>query len=306
MQKADHDICCIGHITLDKVVTTKKVMHMPGGTSFYFSNAIRNMNVDFALVTALGEKEMYIVEGLREKGIEVKVLHSTYTVYFENIYSENQDHRTQRVTQKADAFTIDQLIDVNAKIFHLGPLLADDMSAELIKNLSGRGLVCLDVQGFLRKVENEDVCPIDWPAKKEALKHIDILKANEYEMAVLTGINDIHEGAKMLADWGVKEVVITLGSKGSVIYNEQKFYYIPAFVPVTVTDATGCGDTYMAGYLSQRVKGEDIQYSGEFAAAMATLKIESSGPFTGNSEDVIDLLAHRERAVVASLDDLFA
>ena len=40
--------------------------------------------------------------------------------------------------------------------------------------------------------------------------------------------------------------------------------------------ATGCGDTYMAGYLYQRLKGAGIQDAGEFAAAMATLKLGSS------------------------------
>ena len=40
-----YDICCVGHITLDKVVTPQAVKHMAGGTSFYFSNAIRNMDV---------------------------------------------------------------------------------------------------------------------------------------------------------------------------------------------------------------------------------------------------------------------
>ena len=30
------DICCIGHITLDKIVTPRKTTYMPGGTSYYF------------------------------------------------------------------------------------------------------------------------------------------------------------------------------------------------------------------------------------------------------------------------------
>ena len=65
-------------------------------------------------------------------------------------------------------------------------------------------------------------------------------------MEVLTGITDIQQGCKILSEWGVKEVVITLGSKGSVIYEDNKFYTIPAYVPAIETDATGCGDTYMA------------------------------------------------------------
>jgi sugar/nucleoside kinase (ribokinase family) len=180
-------------------------------------------------------------------------------------------------------------------------LLADDMPVELIRSLSERGKVALDVQGYLRKVENHNVHAIDWPAKQEALKYIHTLKANESEMEVLTGLSDVRKGAKVLADWGVKEVVITLGSMGSVIYANGVFHHIPAYVPTAVIDATGCGDTYMAGYLYQRTKGASLQSAGEFAAAMATLKIESSGPFTGTKEDVLYLLENSREKVFADL-----
>lgn len=286
-----YDICCIGHLTLDKVVTPGSVVHMAGGTSFYFSNAIRTMDLRYHLVTALAEKEMSSIDALRAKQIDVTVLPSAHTVYFENIYPEDQDHRIQKVSQKADPFTAQQLANIEANIFHLGPLLADDIPVELIKTLAAKGKVSLDVQGYLREVRDDNVYPLDWAEKKEALPYIDILKANESEMEMLTGESDVRAGSVALAAWGVKEVVITLGSKGSVIYKDGIFYDIPAFKPTAVVDATGCGDTYMAGYLYQHIKGSHIQESGEFAAAMATLNIQSSGPFTGGEKEVTALLA---------------
>jgi sugar/nucleoside kinase (ribokinase family) len=202
----------------------------------------------------------------------------------------------QRVAQKADPFTAEQVLSVGARIFHLGPLLADDIPTELFKPLSEKGMVSLDVQGYLREVKNKNVHAVDWPSKKEALQYVHVLKANEFEMMVLTGETDVRKGARILFDWGVREVVITLGSKGSVIYNGRNFHVIPAYHPITsVVDATGCGDTYMAGYLFCRCKGKGLQESGEFAAAMATLKIESSGPFMGAEEDVASLLANNKR-----------
>ena len=281
-----YDICCIGHITLDKVVTNQATVHMPGGTSFYFSYAMANMDVHYLLVTALAETEMSAVRALQDKGITVKRLPSTHTVYFENIYSASQEERTQRVLQQADPFTKEQLKGTAAKIFHLGPLLAGDIPAALIKDLATNARLSLDVQGFLRTVENNQVLPVDWTAKKEILPQIHFLKASEEEMKVLTGYSDVRRGVRALAEWGAKEVIITLGSKGSVVYSEGVFYTIPAFRPLKVTDATGCGDTYMAGYLYRRLKGASIQQAGEFGAAMATLKLETSGPFTGTKEQV--------------------
>jgi sugar/nucleoside kinase (ribokinase family) len=292
-----YDICCIGHITLDKVVTPQTEHYMAGGTSFYFSNAIRTMEARYLLVTALGKSEMQSVTDLRNQGIEVTALPSTYTVYFENTYTGNLDNRTQRVLQIADPFTIEQLIDIPARVYHLGPLLAHDMSVELIRELSKQGKVSLDVQGFLRKVEGQKVIPIDWAEKEQALQYISILKANEHEMEVLTGETDPRKGAMLLADWGVREVIITLGSKGSILYHDNTFYDIPAYVPQVVADATGCGDTYMAGYLSQRMKGAGLQEAGEFAAAMASLKMESPGPFRGTEKDIRRVLQHSEKTM---------
>jgi sugar/nucleoside kinase (ribokinase family) len=284
------DLCCIGHITSDKVVTTKATMHMAGGTAFYFSCAVSRLDVNYLLVTALASAEMHYVASLRDKGIEVKVQPSAHTVYFENIYAEDQDHRTQNVLAKADPFEIEELKSIDAQIFHLGPLLADDISIGFIKTLSAKGQVSLDVQGYLRKVVNKKVHAVDWPGKKEALQYVDIVKADVAELQALTGCGDPADGAKLLANWGVKEVVITNGSGGSVIYNDGIFYTIPAYFPLIVADATGCGDTYMAGYLYRRIKGDGIQQSGEFAAAMASLKMEKPGPFLGSEEDVREFL----------------
>jgi sugar/nucleoside kinase (ribokinase family) len=292
------ELCCIGHITHDKVVTPRSVVHMAGGTAFYFSNALSRLAIRYRLVTALAPADMSSVSDLQEKGIDVTVLPSAHTVFFENIYSGNQDHRTQRVLRQADPFTVAGLAEIRAEVFHLGPLLAGDIPLDLIRSLAARGKVSMDAQGYLRKVDRHDVLAVDWPEKRAALQYVHTLKVNESEMAVLTGEENVERSAKLLAQWGVKEVVITLGSMGSIVYQNRTFYNIPAYIPTTsVVDATGCGDTYMAGYLFQRIKGASIREAGEFAAAMATLKIEGSGPFTGGKEDVQALLVSRKGKV---------
>lgn len=280
------DICCVGHITSDTVITTNSTMHMAGGTAYYFSYPLAKLDVKYLLVTALAPEEMDYVTDLRNNGIEVLVQQSAYTVNFENIYNENQDYRTQNVLRLADPFTEDSLQAVEAKIFHLGPLLPDDISVNLIKMLAAKGKVSMDVQGYLRAVKDKKVYSREWPEKMEALQYIDILKTDEGELAVLTGCEDVRKAAQMVADWGVKEVVVTNGSQGSFILNDGVYYHIPAYPPEIVVDATGCGDTYMAGYLYQRIKGTDIQEAGIFAAVLASKKMESPGPFKGSESQI--------------------
>jgi sugar/nucleoside kinase (ribokinase family) len=285
-----YDICTIGHITKDKVVTGESVKFMPGGTAFYFSKALQQFAINYLLVTAVAADEMYVIAALQKDGIAVHNVPSQHSVFFENIYLGNQDHREQNVLAIADPFSIEAMPRAGATIYHLGPLLADDIPVNMIQLLASKGLVSLDVQGYLRSVHNKKVFYADWKDKVTALPYVSILKANEFEMETITGIHKPHEGAQYLAALGVKEVIITLGSKGSLVLANDKFYTIPAYHPTTVADATGCGDTYMAGYLYKKIKGSGIAEAASYGAAMATLKIQSSGPFKGTSVMVQEVI----------------
>lgn len=295
-----NDICCIGHITLDKIITPKQTIYMPGGTSYYFSHGISHLNdwKNYKLVTSLAPSEYSSVDELTGKGLNVEIIPSKKTVYFENSYGINQNNRTQRVLAKADPFTVEKIQHIEAKIFHLGSLLSDDFSLDVIKYLSKKGILSVDAQGYLREVRGENVYPIDWCEKKEALKYVHILKVNEHEAKVLTGLDDYQAAAWQLAEWGVKEVLLTLGSEGSIIYAENSFYYIPAYPPKEVVDATGCGDTYMLGYLYMRNKGVSYEEAGCFAAALSTVKLEKSGPFSGTEEDAWKIIKDSNLKVI--------
>lgn len=290
MESSKSKICCIGHITLDKVITPKMTVDMPGGTAFYFGHAMSRLDHSgFRLVTSLAATESGAVDMLRRSGIDVRMIVSRRSVCFENKYGEDMNNRTQRVLAKADPFTPELLKEEEAEIFHLGTLLADDFSIDVIKSLSLRGRVSVDAQGYLREVRGENVYAIDWNGKEEALPYIDILKVNEHEMEALTGLRSPREAALRLAEMGVKEVIITLGSEGSLIYFDGEFYEIPAYEAKDVVDATGCGDTYMAGYLYKRSRGFRIEDCGRFAAAMCTIKLGAHGPFSATEEEAQQL-----------------
>lgn len=289
------DICCIGHITKDKIVTPNRTVYMAGGTSFYFAYAINQLpkEISFSLVTAMDPTEKEPVDKMLQAGIDVTLNASRNTVFFENIYGENSNERKQRVLAKADPFTIQQLQDVEAKIFHLGSLLSDDFSTEVVEYLSTKGRVSIDVQGYLREVRDEKVYPVDWKDKLKVLKNTYYLKVNETEMETITGLKKPYEAAKLIHAWGVTEVIITLGSEGSLVYVDDTFYEIPAYAPHEVVDATGCGDTYSAGYLYKRLQGANPTEAGKFAAAMCTIKLEHNGPFNRSEEDVLHIINNK-------------
>jgi sugar/nucleoside kinase (ribokinase family) len=246
--------------------------------------------MDFEVVTSVSCEVMPEVEKLRQAGITVTAYESQTNVFFENSYGKNMDNRTQRVLTKSEPFTIEQLKGVEAEVFHLGTLLADDFAPEVVEYLATKGDISIDVQGYMRYVEGEQVIPTTWGDKLRLLKHTAILKVNEFEFQSLTGLSDPHAAAEQIHDWGVREVIITLGGGGSLIYAEGKFYETPAYPPRQTVDATGCGDTYSAGYLYGRAKGMDYAESGRFAAAMCTLKLEHTGPFNKTVDDIRNII----------------
>lgn len=288
-----YDICSIGHITRDKIITPQRTVYMAGGTSFYMSYGISQLpeRVKYQLVTRVGEGQKPEVEKISQRGIDTICYPSKHTVYFENKYGANSDNRTQRVLAKADAFTIEEMKPLEARIFHLGSLLNDDFSPEVVEFLSGKGLVSIDVQGYLREVRGEEVHAISWKDKEKILRHTDMLKLNEYEMKVITDSDNPRTVAEKLNKMGVREVIITLGSYGAIIFADRKFYEIPAYKPHEIVDATGCGDTFSTGYLYCRTQGMGYEESGKFAAAMCTLKLEHSGPFDRSIEDIEKVIA---------------
>lgn len=300
------DICCIGHITKDKIITPRNTVYMAGGTSFYFAYAFNHLpnEVSFQLVTKLAKGEMKAVDDMREAGIDVLTYPSRHTVFFENKYGENQNERTQRVLERADPFTIDEMRPIDARVYHLGTLLSDDLSPEVVKYLSTKGRISIDAQGYLRKVVGENVHPTDWEGKREILACTDIIKVNEHEMEVITGLTNPRAAARQLAAWGVKEVVVTLGSYGSLIYADGEFHEIPAYEPHDVVDATGCGDTYSAGYLYCRAQDASFEEAGRFAAAMCTLKLEHNGPFDHDLEAVEQVMQTEATPCIAEYEKM--
>lgn len=246
--------------------------------------------VSYQLVTKVGQEQNAEVEKIRQMGIDTVCYPSRHTVCFENIYGADSNERKQRVLAKADSFTTDDVRPLHARVFHLGSLLADDFSPEVVEFLADKGLVSIDVQGYLREVVGEQVRAASWKDKERILACTGILKLNESEAVTITGCNDVREAARKIAAYGVSETIITLGSYGSIVYAQGTFYDIPAYKPLKVVDATGCGDTFSTGYLWCRAQGAGIDEAARFASAMCTLKLEHNGPFDKTIEDIEQIL----------------
>ncbi len=108
------------------------------------------------------------------------------------------------------------------------------------------------------------------------LEFVDYLTPNEVETEMLTGINVADENsavnaAKILLDKGMKAVVLTLGSRGTLLLTEDTVSSLPAH-KVNVIDTTAAGDAFCGGFafgLAERLSLKDAVRYGNAAGAMA-------------------------------------
>jgi sugar/nucleoside kinase (ribokinase family) len=294
VSQSGFDICVVGHITRDIIRIGRTKRTTPGGTGYYTSIALSRLGLKVAVLTKVAESDRAgLLRELSMNEIATFSKESKTTSAFENAYSGGDpDTRVQRISSVGTPFSPEDVEEITATLFHVGPLTNRDIPPQLLKQLATRAkIVSLDVQGMLRPARVGPVSEEDWPEKQKGLAFVDILKANEKEALVLSGQKIVDRAAPALASLGPKEVIITMGSRGSLIYAEQALHRIPCCSPRKIEDPTGCGDTYVAGYLYQRLKGTTPKMAGRFAAAMATLKLEGPGPFSGSEADAYALLS---------------
>ena len=158
---------------------------------------------------------------------------------------------------------------------------------------------------------------------KPLMQYVDVCIGNEEDAELCLGFkpdadveggNTEAEGYKgifkgMMDTFGFKYVVSTLRESLSathngwkaMIYDGKDFHLIPAYKPTDTVDATGCGDTYMTGYLYCRAKNKSIDEAGRFAAAISTLKIEAMGPFSGTKADIEQCIQTAEQTMPRGL-----
>ncbi|RVU05089.1 adenosine kinase [Novosphingobium umbonatum] len=106
---------------------------------------------------------------------------------------------------------------------------------------------------------------------------IDILFANEHELAALTGLEDFHEGLEQLAK-NVPCVVVTRSEKGAHAIRGGEHAHVPAQPIERVVDTTGAGDLFAAGFLFGHVRAKPLAECLTLGAICAAEIISHYGP----------------------------
>ena len=283
------EICIIGPVSKDTIWHGGRlVQSAPGGVPTYGGITAARLGTPTKLITKWRPEDESLFKPLTTlAGLEVVNTETTHTTTFELRYKDAKAfYRDLNLSQCAARFTTKELEGIKAGLIYLAPLMNTDLSLEVFEQTAKLAPLALDVQGCLRMSTNAQVQYCDWPDKRTLLPLMTYLKASEEEAQILTGMRDVAEAARQLSAWGASEVIITQDRFGAFIYDGRAYYDIPAFAPPQMVDATGCGDTFFAAYLSFRRVSDDLFAAGRFAAATASLKLAHWGPSQSSWADV--------------------
>lgn len=287
MSNDKFDIVYIGHYTQDTIVYPDVTRKVDGGAFYYGANVAARMrpSLRVAVVTRLARADWRVVEELERLGVVVFARATPGSTCLRLIYpTANLDERTIELTSSAGPFTPEDVANIDARAFIVGASVRGEVPTQVVESLAAKGaLIALDVQGFLRVVRDRKLVADEWRDKASILKHVTILKTDAVEAQLITGETDRRAAARILADFGPREVLMT-HSSSVLVYHDGVFDETP-LVPREIKGRSGRGDTCAAAYVSRRLSSPP-EDAVAWAAAVTSLKLEAEGPFRSEMREV--------------------
>lgn len=115
----------------------------------------------------------------------------------------------------------------------------------------------------------------------EIIKNVDLLTPNETELEIISEIkieneDDIIKAASKVIEKGVKELIVTLGSKGSLYINEERSFFKSAY-KVEAVDTTAAGDSFTGALAVALSNNKTMEEAMDFASKVGALSVMKEG-----------------------------
>lgn len=114
-------------------------------------------------------------------------------------------------------------------------------------------------------------------AVAEIAPHVSIALPTLGDERALWGDESAHAAATRWRDFGAREQVVKLGADGALVVTAAGETLVPASKPRRITDTTGAGDAFDAGYLGMRLRGGSQLEAARFGHALASIVVEHPG-----------------------------
>jgi ribokinase len=253
----------------------------PGGKGSNQAIAAKYQHADVKFICKLGNDsyaaeaiEMYKKIGMYNPSISTNAtVHTGIAVIFIDKQGNNSIMVVPGANLKLSSEEIIQGVISAGEVFMAGFQLENDVGevCRAIETLSAMGIDTL-----------LDPAPAV-PLPESVYKSLTILKPNEHEAEMLSGIHvatpkDAYRAGEWFLKMGVKCAIITLGEGGAVIVSKEQHTFVPA-PKVNAVDTTGAGDIFSGTLLAALSKGMGLTEAVRYANAAASLSVTRMGVF---------------------------
>jgi len=287
-----YDVVCIGNYTKDTIITPSGTKYVDGGGMNYAAHAAARLGLKVAVVTRLAREDIRVVAKFAMAGIDCFPTYTSESTLMKLEYPTNDpDIRNLSVNATAGAITYSEVENLEMKAAVINSSLRGEVGLDVIRMLKeNKVFLAADMQGFVRVLQGKSLVYAPWEEMKTTLAYLDVLKSDAVEAEFLTGETDIFKAAKIYAEMGPKEIVLT-HKDGLLIYADGKCYEM-GFYPAQLNGRSGRGDTCVGTYVAMRLSKPALE-AGTWAAAVTSLKMEKLGPFDRPLSDVEALIQAR-------------
>jgi sugar/nucleoside kinase (ribokinase family) len=234
----------VGLVALDRV---DGGLPRLGGAPVYAARALHLLGYPAVVATKVADEDRARLSAL---GVPVVAQPAEQTIGFR---IENAgDTRHMEIDQLGDPFTPADVSGwlsralADADWVHAGALTRDDFPAETLAALACAHVISFDGQGLVRRPQIGELV-LDADYDPAVLDHVSVLKLAHDELEAL-GL-ELDEAD--LRSLGVREIVVTLGPTGAVVFADGVADHVPT-IPLEGIDPTGAGDSWTTSYLAYR------------------------------------------------------
>lgn len=120
-----------------------------------------------------------------------------------------------------------------------------------------------------------------YPLSPSLLCHLYMITPNETEAEMISGVkitdtDSAVEAARKISEMGVENVIITLGSKGALVYSSETYELVPAY-RVEAVDTTAAGDVFNGALTVALSEGRSQIEAVRFACKASAISVTRSG-----------------------------
>jgi len=290
-----YDVLVIGSLNMDYVVNIDSMPRLgetvsscgfkmiPGGKGANQAYALSSLGVKTNMLGLVGNDEngKMLISNLKKARVNTKNIGRLKDVKtgcaFINVLNNGENSIV--TVGGANKKVSKQLIDNNIGLIKNSKIII--MQLEIPIQIV---LYVAKIAKLLGKIVVIDPAPAVNDIPEELYQYIDILKPNKTELATITGIelkndDDVISAAKILIQKGVKNVIVTLGEKGSILVNESGVNKFNA-IKVNVIDTTAAGDAFLAGVVKSMLMNNSLEKAIQFGHIVSSIVITKEGAQT--------------------------